>query len=162
MLASTMPMFHCGEAPNVIHERAELRGTIRSYSEELTLEIKSKFQNMAEDVCKKHSVKLDLDLNTKYPPIINTEKESQFVKEVAEQVYGKENVTEEGLPIMASEDFSFFTRFIPGAFFFPTTGRKDTDNPYLHEPTYNFDDDAIEKASELFAKLTLHRFDVKL
>lgn len=157
-----MPYFHCGEAPNVIHERAVLKGTIRSFDEALTLEFKAKFQDLAEKVCQKHGVKLDMQLNTLYPVTSNTKKEAEIVKEVAKGVYGEENVTEEGLPWMASEDFSFFTRYVPGVFFFPTSGRFNENNAYLHEPTFNFDDEAIEKASELFFRIVLHRFDVKL
>mmetsp|Transcript_51763 Transcript_51763/g.59464 ORF Transcript_51763/g.59464 Transcript_51763/m.59464 type:complete len:399 (-) Transcript_51763:23-1219(-) len=161
-LVSTMPFLQCGEAPNVIHERAVLKGTIRSFDETLTLKFKAEFQAMCEQVCRKHGVKLDMQLNTLYPATVNTPKETQIVKDVAKEIYGEDNVSEENLPLMASEDFSFFTRYVPGVFFFPTSGRLNENNPYLHEPNFNFDDEAIEKASELFYKLALHRFDVKL
>lgn len=161
-IVSTMPYLHCGEAPNVIHERAELRGTIRSFDEKLTLEFKAKFQDMCEKVCAKHNVKLDLSLQTLYPAVINTEKETKYVEDLAKEIYGETSVSGEGLPIMASEDFSFFTRHLPGVFFFPTSGRKEEQNPYLHEPTFNFDDEAIEKSSELFYRIAMHRFGLKV
>lgn len=156
-----MPYLHCGEAFNVIHDRCEIKGTLRSFDEALTLEFKAKFQEMCEQICQKHDVKLDLQLTTRYPATVNSLKETEIVKELAREVYGDENVSEDDLPLMASEDFSFFTRHLPGVFFFPTSGRS-ADSAYLHEPNFNFDDAAIEKASELFYRIVLHRFNVKV
>ena len=156
----TLPFLH-SNSMHSISSSVKLMGSLRSFDEKLTLEVKSKFQLLCEKVCEAQGVLLDIKLNTNYPCVFNSSDKVERVAEIAKKVYGEDNVTEEGLPLMASEDFGYYTRHKPGVFFFPTTGKTEDFNAYLHEPTYIFDDEAIEKASELFYRIALDRLGLK-
>ena len=43
-----------------------------------------------------------------YPAVINHYKETKIVEELAVRLFGLANVSDEDLPLYASEDFSFF------------------------------------------------------
>lgn len=161
LFVSTLPYFHSGHAPNVIDDIAEIKGTLRTFDEKVTYDFKSKFQSACEKICEKHGVQLILQLDTSYPAVVNSEKETQMVAQLAKEVYGEAQVGDWGLPGPGSEDFSYYTRYLPGVFFFPTSGKKEQDNPFIHETSYDFDDEAIEKASELFYRIVMHQFGVK-
>lgn len=160
-IISTLPYLHCGEAQNVIHEKAEIQGTLRTFDDKVTIEFKAKFQEMCEKVCEKYGIKLNLELNTTYPVVVNAPTETDIVLSIAKEIYGEERVGGWGLPALGSEDFSFYTRYLPGAFFFATAG-KQGEPVNLHEGYYDFDDEAIEKTSELLYRIALHRFDIKV
>lgn len=157
----TLPVLHSTDMDST-GSNVKLMGTLRSFDENLTLEFKAKFQQMCQKICGQCGVNLDIKLNTNYPSVVNHLENTEWVARLAKEVYGEENVTDEGLPLMASEDFGHFTRRVPGAFFFPTSGKKESDNAYLHEPGYIFDDEAIEKASELFYRIAIDRLRTKL
>lgn len=125
--------------------------------DKILLEFKVKVAKTLKEVCVKADIKYDLYFGYGYPPTISTEKEANHVLKIAKQVYGEENVSDEGLPLMASEDYGYFTKYVPGAFFFISSGKKEADNAYLHEPTYDFEDQVIEKASEMFFELAKYR-----
>lgn len=155
-----MPYLHSGEVSNAIQDRAVIKGDLRSFDEALTLDFMTKFQAICEKICREHGVKLELEMKTEYPAVINTKKETEIVIELGKQIYGEANVSDTRLPNLGAEDFSYYTRYTPGTYFFLTTGLKETDNPDYHNPYFVFDDSAIEQASELFYKIALHRFDL--
>jgi len=162
LFVSTLPYFQVGEAPNVIAERAIIKGTLRSFDPELTLEFKSKMNAAIDEVCLKYNCKSDKELITNYPALINHKQEVENVKRVAAKVYGADKVTEEGLPVAASEDFSFFIQKRPGAFFFLGTAKEGQEPLMLHNSHYDFNDNVIEKASEMWLRLAEDRFEIEL
>lgn len=71
-----------------------------------------------------------------YPPVINHPALAEHVKRVAKKHFG--GVSDEELPVTASEDFSFFIQKTPGAFF--CLGSKRKEDETLHSNTYDFND----------------------
>lgn len=53
------------------------------------------------------------------------------------------------LPFKASEDFAFYTKFKPGAFFFLSTGEGEN-SPMIHDCHFNFNDGLIEPAAKFW------------
>jgi len=158
----TLPYFHVGEADNVIAERSYLKGMLRSFDNAFTQEFKGRLQKILDEVCEKYKCQSEFVFVTSYPAVINAETETKHVIRVAEAVYGKESVIEEGLPVFASEDFSFFLQKRPGAFFFVGTWdqTQQSEPLMLHNLRYNFNDDAIEKVSDLWCKLAEDRLEL--
>ena len=162
LFVSTLPYFHVGEAENVIAEKAFVKGTLRSFDPKFTLEFKSKLNAIIDEVCDQYKCKADKRIITNYPAVMNHEKETDHVKRVASKIFGAENITEENLPVYASEDFSFFLEKKPGAFFFLGAAKKEKEIVGLHNSHYDFNDDIIEKAAEIWFRLAEDRFDLKL
>ena len=159
-----LPLLHVGEAENVIAERALIKGLLRSLDSDFTIEYKAQLVKILDEICDKYKCKVEYTFFTSYPVLINTKIEAEHVERVSKIVYGDENVTSEGAPIYASEDFSYFTQKVPGAFFFVGTWDKNKNSdPYmLHSNHYDFNDDAIEKMSELWAKLAVDRLEYNM
>ena len=57
------------------------------------------------------------------------------------------------LPLYASEDFAFYTKIVPSAYFLLGTGMPHG----LHESKFNFNDDLIEPMCKLWLQLVLDR-----
>jgi amidohydrolase len=160
LFVSTFPLFQCGEAPNVIAEKCYLKGTLRSFDADFTLEFKTKLQQIVDESAKKYNCKVETVFQTNYPVTFNHDTETENVRRVGEKVYGKENVISEGLPVYASEDFSFFLEAVPGCFFFLGSHKKDGDMLMLHNSHFDFNDELIPKASEFYMKLVEDRFEL--
>jgi len=159
----TFPVLQVGEAINVIAEKAFLGGTLRSFDNDFAVEFRDKLQQIVDEICEKYKCKSDFSFRFGAPVVINAEKETGHVRKIACKLYGEDNVTEEGVPVYASEDFSYFSNKIPGAFFFVGIWEK-TKQPImspLHNLHYNFNDDIIGKASEFWFRLVEDRFEIQ-
>jgi hippurate hydrolase len=64
------------------------------------------------------------------------------VLRVGKKLFGEDKVGHGLLPFKASEDFAFFTKHKPGAFFFLSTS-KGENQPMIHNCHFNFNDDLI-------------------
>ena len=82
----------------------------------------------------------------------------QAVVDAAASLYGAERVDSAVPPLSGSEDFAWFQRRVPGAYFRVGTRPEGSTQVYpQHNACYNFNDDAILIASEVFATIIRNR-----
>lgn len=138
--------FHSGAADNVISDKAIMRGTIR-FTNPKTIElIKSKMQQVVSEA------NASIEFPQITPATINSKNETAFVKNLAEKLFGSDNVQTLEKNLMATEDFSFYLNQIPGCFFLIGTG---VDKQYVHHPEFTFEDEILPIAGELMATIAL-------
>ena len=156
----TLPVLHAGNAKNVIAEKCIIEGTLRSLDSKFTGEFKIKIENLANKISEKYKGQVEICFSGECPPVINTPKETEHVKRVARRVFGEDMVTNVGLPEMGSEDFSFFLDKAPGCYFYVNSfqGEKPVS---VHSNNFDFDDNSIEKWSEMWLRLIEDRFNLK-
>jgi hippurate hydrolase len=154
----SLPMIKGSAATNIIPDTAELGGTFRSLEKGLYERFKKEFTAICEECCSARNCKLDLYIQNMYPILFNTEKEALFVEKVAKDLFGEEHAGALGVPVYASEDFSYFTEQRPGAYFFVGSAREGR-TTMLHQRTYNFNDEALDHGSKFWMKLIETRFD---
>lgn len=146
----TITQMNGGFTTNVIPEHALVSGTIRAASHQLYEKAHTKLQKLIEATESKYACKINLVVNEIYPPTINTEKEAQFVLDVAKQndmvcAYKTRSTR-------ASEDFSYFLQKIPGCYFFIGNG---AESACCHNPHYDFNDELLLIAPKIMSLLVL-------
>src|SRR5438132_1289814 len=75
--------------------------------------------------------------------------QTAFAASVAAEVAGADRVNTDAAPLMGAEDFSYMLEARPGAFIFVGNG----DSAGLHNPAYDFNDEAIPVGSSYWARL---------
>lgn len=145
----SMCMFHAGDAGNVIPATAELTGTARSLLPEVRDLLEERFVTICEGTARLFGASAKATYRRDYPITVNHARQTAFAASVAGQVVGTENVDGDLAPVMGGEDFSFMLEARPGAFIF--IGNGDTAN--VHNPAYNFNDDAIPVGVSYWARL---------
>jgi hippurate hydrolase len=93
-----------------------------------------------------------------YPPVINHPKETQHIRDIADQYFG--GYSEANLPTTASEDFSYFLQRKPGAYF--VLGAKRKENETCHSSTYDFNDQVLATGAYFWVRLVEHRLKVQI
>ncbi|HZJ96897.1 MAG TPA: M20 aminoacylase family protein [Oligella sp.] len=131
-----------GETYNIIPEEVKLKGTVRALSELVRLQVKEQLIKAVESLPVLREVKGSIDYQDRYPATINTPEKALKVREIAAAVFGEERVFQGLLPSMASEDFSFMLREKPGAYIWLGVDG-ETPSAALHNPYYDFNDDAL-------------------
>ena len=110
----TIGMLNTGTAPNIIPEEADIKGTIRSLSNDVRETIFQRLREIAQGLEVMFNVKADLVLEAGAPPCYNDYEVSQFVDQAAQTALGPDS-TVEVFPSMGGEDFALFTEKVPGA-----------------------------------------------
>jgi hippurate hydrolase len=140
--------FHAGNARNVIPQTAELKGTVRTLTEEMRELVRQRVHDVVAGVARMTGASIDLEYERGYPVVVNHAPQTEVAMRVAKEVAGDANVRDMA-PLMGGEDFSYMLEQRPGAFIFCGNG----DSAGLHHPGYNFNDDAIVFGTSYWIKL---------
>jgi amidohydrolase len=152
----TVGSFQAGTAQNIIPERARLRGTLRTFTPEVTKRVLERIREIGDGVARSFGVTVDVALEPGYPVLENNESCASAVGRVAERVVGKRKISSAGLPIAGGEDFAYFAQKRPCAFFF-LGAKRNEDTPGCHHPAFDFDDDLLPIGIAMFVGLARDR-----
>jgi len=145
-----------GSAHNIIPERVNIYGTIRTFSEDLSRLISNRLQQLTQSICESMGAKGTFQLNEGYPAVINTEWCVDSLRKAASQIIDERHIVEMDKPIMAGEDFAFYQKEFPGTFFFLGCGSKESGSVYSwHHPKYNVDEECLKTGSAVMASAAL-------
>ena len=134
--------FQSGTVRNALSAHARLEGSVRSFQEEVFQTMDWKLREAAAAVEAKFGCRVEITLGEGYPAVLNDEVVLKRVMAVAD-------VAMLDKPSMTSEDFSWYQRYVGGAFFFLGLG----DVPALHATNFNFDEAVLEKGADFFEKI---------
>ena len=150
--------FHAGQAYNVIPDKAMLGGTVRCFSDAVMKLVEERMRRIVESVADGFGAKAELDFRLLFPVLMNHADEAQFILDCAADIVGEENVNRAMIPTMASEDFAWMLRAVPGAYI--QIGNGDGEEACeVHNPGYDFNDAALPYGSSLFVRLVEKRLD---
>lgn len=140
---------HVGDVYNVIAETGRVAGTVRTLKADVRDLVEKRIRAIAEGVAAMHGATVEIDYDRNYPVTRNHPAETALAVGVAGAVAGADHVNAEAPPMMGGEDFSYMLEGRPGAFVFIGNG----DTASLHNPAYDFNDDAIPVGCSFWAKL---------
>jgi amidohydrolase len=138
-LVISVTQFHAGDAQNVISQKAELGGTVRTLNKDMRDFAETRMKEVAAGIATAYGAEIDIRYHRNYPVTFNHEHETDFAIQIASGLSGAANVDTNTPPVMGGEDFSYMLEARPGAFIFIGNG----ETAYLHHPEYDFNDDII-------------------
>ncbi|MER8692764.1 M20 family metallopeptidase [Mesorhizobium opportunistum] len=141
--------FHAGDAYNIIPESAEIAGTVRTLRKEIAKKSEERIRTICDGLAIAFGAKIEVDYQANYPVTFNHAEETVFASDVAANVAGDAHVHRGIQPVMGGEDFSYMLEARPGAFIFIGNG----DTAGLHNPAYDFNDEAIPHGMSYWVKL---------
>ncbi|MBZ9792129.1 M20 family metallopeptidase [Rhizobium sp. 3T7] len=151
----TVSTIHAGEASNVIPNTAKISMSVRSFDPAIRTFLEERIRTLAASVAEGHGARADVDYEHGYPVVVNSEKETAFAREVAEELIGAENVFT--CPLLpGSEDFAYFLEHRPGSFLRLGNGK---DSPILHSSKYDFNDGSLTTGAAIWARLAERYLD---
>jgi len=146
-----------GTTYNVIPSKAEMIGTVRTFSQENAYKVRDRMEQILKGITESAGGGYEFKFNEGYPAVINDERLTEKLMSAAKSVLGKEGVIELRKPIMAGEDFAFYQQEFPGAFFFLGSGSDEADSKWSwHHPRYNVDEKCMLTGSALMAGLVIN------
>ena len=146
---------NAGVSLNIIPSKAILKGTARSFSENMRKYLKKEMTKIAEETAKEYHTHANFDFQFAYNSLYNDEQACQIVLTSAEHIYPKENVLTFTKPEMVGEDFSYYRKIAPICLCW--VGVRNVNAPFydLHSPHFTVDEEALYNAALLFQEIAL-------
>jgi len=155
----SVTMIHAGEATNVVPDRCELQGTVRTFTLEVLDMIEARMRQIAEHTCAAQGLTCTFEFLRNYPPTINAEAEAEFAKQVMTDLVGLDQVLVQE-PTMGAEDFAYMLQAKPGAYCFIGNGDGDHRSVghgagpcTLHNPSFDFNDALLPLGASYWVRL---------
>ncbi|MFS1513307.1 amidohydrolase [Chengkuizengella sp. SCS-71B] len=147
--------FHSGNSFNIISSQCTIKGTVRTFSDEIREHIQKRFIHICEQVGVMYDAEIKLNYINVYPPVVNHEAEANRFFKMGKKDLMNLNITKSPL-IMAGEDFSYYLKIVSGCFMFVGAGNEDKGMDYPHHhPKFDFDESAMRNAVQLLLGMTL-------
>jgi len=137
---------------NVIPNAVQLIGTVRTFRAATQELAERRIREIATGVAESLGAAAKVEYLRGYPATVNTAREADFAAEVGERIFGRDNVVREFDPTMGGEDFSYMLQVRPGAYVLLGQGGGES-GCYLHNPSYDFNDDVIPLGAGYLAAL---------
>ena len=151
-LVVSVTQIHGGDAYNIIPDEVILRGTVRSFREEVRDMVEPAVKRIADGVCAAYGATAELHYEKRYPATVNSVEETELAAEAATKIVGSEAINRSPVPSMGSEDFAYMLREKPGSYVWVRNGAGEG-GCMLHNPGYDFNDDIIPIGASYWATL---------
>lgn len=142
---------------NVIADRAELSGTIRSFDSALREFLKTRVAEMSRDIAKSFGATALCTYSEGYDPTVNSPEATEFCADISRDLLGAENVDDDVALCMGAEDFGAMLLERPGCYIIMGQGEPDKpESPHnygLHTPRYDFNDAIIPLGVEYWVRI---------
>lgn len=141
-------------AMNAVPSTVTILGDCRTYNPQIQDIIESRMKDIVHHVCAMNGCEGEVRYDRVFIPMINDAARVQTVVDVATKLYGADKVNANGPLGSGSEDFAWFQKYVPGAFF--NIGMKPAAAKTVypaHNAHYEFNDESLMFGSEMFAEI---------
>jgi amidohydrolase len=126
---------------NVIPETVDMRGTIRTFNEDLRGFIPREMEKVLQGLTSAAGASYTFDVTRRFPPLVNDEAATALVRKSAEKIVGPDRVRE-ATPGMGGEDFACLAKKVPASFFFVGIARNGIPAVH-HSPYFKWDEGVL-------------------
>ncbi|HYE03106.1 MAG TPA: amidohydrolase, partial [Phycisphaerales bacterium] len=159
----TVGIIRAGTARNIIPETASFTGTVRSLTPEVRQTARRRFFEIAEHTAAAGGCQALIDWEPGYPVTLNHPAATERFFAVAHRQLGADHVRLLEHPTMGGEDFSYYGRHtrqgggtVPACFFvMGLRPQKAQTFPSLHQPEFDFNDEALPIGIGMMCALAL-------
>lgn len=145
----TVGSFVASNADNIIADTAYLNGTIRTFDKDVRATMEREFKRVVHGTEIAQDCTIKLDYRKGYPAIVNHEKETLFVRDIAQDICDVVEIP----ATMGGEDFAYYLEEKPGTFFF--TGAAPVEYAPHHHPKFDIDEKGMLVAAKVMLSAAL-------
>lgn len=138
----TFSSLQCGNAPNIIADECIVKGTVRTFNNDLRYAINKDIINSSNLCAEKYDCSAEIKYNFEYPPVVSDEAFTRSFINITKALIGDRNV----LPLertFAAEDFSFFAEKVPSVHFRLGIAEGSIGQSPLHSPSFDASQDTL-------------------
>jgi amidohydrolase len=152
-----------GNRFNIIPDKVEMVGTIRTFDEAMRDDIHRRVRQVAENIAESGGAKAIVEIEKPYAVTVNDPALTERMLPSLKRVVGEKNVHLRP-KTTGAEDFSFYAQIVPGFFFFLGGSPKGTDLAkvaYNHSPRFYVDESALLVGVRSLSRVTIDYLEGK-
>lgn len=139
----SVTMLRAGTADNIIPERVELKGTIRTFKLGVRELVMGRMTTLIDLTCRAMGCEGTFTIVHETDPVINAPEVGAKLRAAFGQTAGVEEI-DTTLTTMGAEDMGFFMQDVPGMYFFVGAADPTADSYYgHHHPRFTINEDAL-------------------
>ena len=132
-----------GTARNAVSAHTRIEGTLRAFQDEIFFSMRDALQQAADSAAASTGCRVTLTASEGYPAVMNPPGLCERLHALGIEYQELER------PVMTTEDFSWYQRYVPAMFFFLGLG----DTPALHAANFDFDESVLDAGADLLETL---------
>ena len=146
---------HGGNRFNIIADEVEMQGTVRTLDEDVHRRVQELMRQTIEGVTSAYGATFELNFQESSAVTYNDPKLVEETLPTLRRVVGDANVVSLK-PFMASEDFSYFQKVVPGFYYFLGVGNKAKGiTAGWHTPEFDVDEDSLVVGVKVMSNVLL-------
>ena len=145
-----------GANANVIPEKVQLRGTLRTLDRTVRDQTLKHLELLADGVGSTTRTTITLTLGPGAPGVFNDHELFDLVRHSAREVVDDNGLDTLSRPSMGSEDFAFYLQEIPGFMLRIGSLAEHSQPTPLHTPEFDIDERAISVGARILARIAIH------
>ena len=147
---------HGGTAGNIICDRVELHGTLRTANSAIRAMLWKRIEEVACGVAQAMGCTAEAIVTPGYAALVNDSAEAARVRRVSARLLGEAHTLDKEAPSMGGEDFSFFADCAPGAFFhIGCVAPEQVPGAPLHSRDFTLDERCLSVVAMMHVALVL-------
>jgi amidohydrolase len=138
----TFSSIKCGNAPNVISDKCEVLGTVRTFNGDTRNKLYEDILKSSALCAEKYGCKADVKYDFQYPPLISNKALTNKFIDYTKVLIGEENISSLE-KTFAAEDFAYFAQKVPSVHFRLGIADNDKGIHPLHSPSFDASEESI-------------------
>ena len=148
---------HGGTAFNIIPNRVELTGTIRTADEAVREHVLKRIEDKVQAIVRGNNASCDIHFKRCFYQTFNDRRLVDEFRSTVIALWGAETLVDLQAPTMTGEDFSEYQRVIPGLYVFVGTRNEDKGLTFpIHHEKYSIDEDILGFGVEVMVEAALN------
>jgi amidohydrolase len=141
-----------GTANNIIPEKVELLGTVRTMEKNTRNGMENRLRRIISGITSSFNASYNLEYIYGYPILVNDPWVTDFMKNVASGIIGENNVVQ-AKQTMGGEDFAYYLEKVPGTFMVLGTYNEKLGYVHgIHTSRFNINEKILHIGSTIFAE----------
>jgi amidohydrolase len=149
-----------GSTSNVIAEEVRMSATLRATTDPIRDALVERVKAVVEGVSAAYGGSGTVDVTYGYAALVNDDEAVDMVEEVSRGLLGDGSLVWKEKPSMGVEDFSFFQKDTPGAFYHLGCAVPGGENASLHNPRFVLNEDCLAVGAAMHVGLVLHAMGI--
>jgi amidohydrolase len=146
-----------GQNDNVIPDRVDLGGTLRTLDSRVRQRALEQIERIAQGIAAISGTKIEVLVVGGIMSVVNDAHVTDLVRQAGTAVLGEEQIDEIPRPSMGSEDFAAYLDHVPGSMFRLGCASATAGNSALHTPTFDVDERALTIGAKILAHAAILR-----
>ncbi len=149
-------IFQGGTRYNIIPHQVTIKGTVRTYKEEIRKEVSQRITMISENTARALGGEAEVDYIFGHPPVVNDPGMVDCAIKTVKNMLGEENAILLSRPAPIGEDFAYFAREVESVYLCLGSRQEGQKISNLHSPYFTFDEEILPLGVKIMAMIAIN------